>query len=215
MLLPVFRDLIKKPWLTVIEALKISGGQPVTDLAREIGSNYMTVKTHCEDLTKAGYLIRTRLPRIAVGRPEIFYSLSNKADSLFPSAGLGFTLELLDELKLMHGENAPEKLLFQYFQKVHARYAKALEKITSPAGRLAKITAIRNKEGCTCLCENNADSPLQLIEFHNPLQRIFERYPRAASMELRMIESLLGARVTRRELPGGRESTPRVVFEIA
>jgi hypothetical protein len=52
------------------------------------------------------------------------------------------------------------------------------------------------------------------VERHNPLQRIFERYPRAAAMELRMIEQVLGTRVVRREVPGGRETTPRIVFEL-
>ena len=33
-------------------------------------------------------------------------------------------------------------------------------------------------------------------------------------MELRMLERLLGARLTRREIPAGRETTPRVVFEV-
>ena len=56
---------------------------------------------------------------------------------------------------------------------------------------------------------------LCLEEFHNPLQRVFESYPRAAAMEQRMIEQLLGTRVVRRELPGGRTGQPRVVFEVA
>jgi hypothetical protein len=56
---------------------------------------------------------------------------------------------------------------------------------------------------------------LRIEEFHNPLQRVFERYPRVVAMEQRMIEQLLGVRVTRRGLPGGRSGQPRVVFEVA
>jgi len=33
-------------------------------------------------------------------------------------------------------------------------------------------------------------------------------------MELRMIEQLLGTRVTRREIPSGRNAQARVVFEV-
>ena len=213
MLLPVFRDLIKPQWRAVLEALKRSGGMPVSDLARQTGASYMAVKTHCEELTQAGYLIRTRLPRTEVGRPEIFYSLAEKSDALFPSAGLDFTLELLDEVKLMYGENAPDKLLFQYFQTRQDRYAKLLEKFPLAPERADKLAALRQKDGCACQCESGP--PVRLVELHNPLQRIFEHYPRAAAMELRMLEQLLGCRVARRELPGGRESTPRIVFEIS
>jgi len=212
MLLPVFRDLVKPQWRVVLETLKLAGGMPVSDLARETGGSYMAVKTHCEELTKAGYLIRTRLPRTEVGRPEIFYSLSMKADALFPEAGAGFTLDLLEELRQLYGDSAPEKVLFQYFQKRGEQLAKVLGKYQIVAEKAAKLAAIRQKDGCTSLCETE---PLRMTEVHNPLQRIFERFPRAAAMELRMIEQLLGARVLRREEQTGRETPPRIVFEIS
>ena len=215
MLLPVFRDLIKPQWRVVLEELKRSGGMPVSDLSRKTGGSYMTVKTHCEELTKAGYVIRTRLPRVEVGRPEIFYSLAAKSDTLFPEAGVGFTLELLDELKKMYGESGPEKLLFQYFQKRQDQWAKLLEKLSSPAEKAGKLAKLREKEGCACHCECEPGAPIRIVEFHNPLQRVFEHYPRAAAMETRMLEALLGRRLIRRELPGGRESLPHIVFEIS
>lgn len=214
MLLPVFRDLIKPQWRAVIEALKLRGGMPVSEICRKTGGTYMTVKIHCEALAKAGYLVRTRLPRTQVGRPEIFYSLAAKADALFPQAGVDFTLELLDELRLMHGESAPEKLLFQHFAKLAVRLEKQLTNLASPAEKACKLATLREKNGCASRCEQEPGQPIRIVELHNPLQRIFERYPRAAAMELRMIEQVLGTRVVRREVPGGRETTPRIVFEL-
>ncbi len=215
MLLPVFQDLIKPQWRGLLEELKRAGGMPVSDLSRKTGGSYMAVKTHCDDLTKAGYLIRTRLPRTEVGRPEIFYSLSTKCDALFPQAGVDFTLELLDELKQMYGESAPDKLLYQHFQKRFDHLAQALDKLPAPAAKAAKLAALREKEGCASHCECEPGQPLRIVELHNPLQRIFERYPRAAAMELRMMEQLFGTRVLRREVPTGRETPPHVVFEIS
>jgi predicted ArsR family transcriptional regulator len=215
MLLPVFRDLIKPQWLAVLLELKRSGGMSASELARATGSGYMTAKTHCEDLMKAGYVIRTRLPRTAVGRPEILYSLGPKTDALFPQAGLDFTLELLDEVRQMFGESGPEKLLFQYFQKRGDAWAKALEKAGDLPDKAAKLAKLRQKEGYACECVRENDGPLCLVELHNPLQRVLEQYPRAITMEVRMLEGLLGRRVNRRELPGGRDVSPRVVFEIS
>ena len=174
----------------------------------------MAVKTHCEELTKAGYIVRTRLPRTEVGRPEIFYSLATKADALFPQAGADFTLELLEEVRLMFGESAPDKLLFQHFQKQTERLAKPLEKIQLIAEKAVRLAALREKSGCAGFCKQEPGEPIRIVELHNPLQRIFERYPRAAAMELRMLEQVLGSRLVRRELPGGRKTTPCVVFEI-
>lgn len=215
MLLPVFKDLVKPQWRKVIEALKGSGGLSVGELARQCGGSYMAVKTHCEDLTKAGYLIRTRLPRTEVGRPEILYSLAAKADGLFPQAGVDFTLELLDELKRLHGDSAPDKLLFQYFQRRLEILGATQDPLPSLADRVVKLTALREKAGCICRCEFDEGGPIRIVEVHNPLQRVFERYPRAVAMELRMLEQWFGTRVVRRELPGGRDVPPRVVFEIS
>lgn len=212
MLLPVFRDLIRPQWRAVLEELKSSGGMPVADLARKSGGSYMAVKTHCEELTKAGYLVRTRLPRSEVGRPEIFYSLAEKADALFPQAGTAFTLELLEEVRRMFGETAPEKILFQHFQSRFESLATILDKLDSPVEKASKLASLRDKEGCA---SHFASDPPRIIELHNPLLRIFQRYPRAAMMEQRMIEQLLGRKVRRSEESGGREGMPRVTFEIS
>lgn len=214
MLLPVFRDLLKPQWLAVIETLKAHGSLSVADLSRLTGTSYMTLKKSCEELTRTGYLTRTRLPRREVGRPEILYGLAAKADAFFPQAGVDFTLGLLDLLRPMHGENAAEKLLFQYFSSQAAAYEKQLASIADTGARVARLAALREKEGFVCRCEKPDDGPMCLIEFHNPLARVLARYPRAAVMEQRMIEQVLGTRVLRREIPTGRESPPHVVFEI-
>ena len=214
MLLPVFQDLIRPQWRAVLEQLKLSGGLPVSELSRQVDASYMAVKQHCEELKKIGYLDRSRIPRTAVGRPEIFYSLSAKADALFPQAGVGFTLDLLEELKSLLGESTPDKLFFQHFQKLQDKWQLLIGKAPSLEEKVTKLAALREKEGCFVRCEIDPEKGIRIEEFHNPLQRVFERYPRAVAMELRMIEQLLGTRVTRRELGGGRGGQPRVIFEV-
>jgi predicted ArsR family transcriptional regulator len=149
-----------------------------------------------------------------VGRPEIFYRLTDKADALFPQAGVNFTLGLLEELKAHYGESFPDKLLFQYFEKQQAVWARRLEKCQSLVEKATKLAALRVKDGCFGQCKYDPDAGFRMEEYHNPLQRIFECYPRAVAMELRMLEQLLGTRVTRREMPGSGSVPPRVVFEI-
>lgn len=214
MLLPVFQDLIKPQWRAVLEALKHSGGLPVTDLARLVDASYMAVKQHCEDLKGLGYLDRSRVPRTVVGRPEIFYSLSAKADALFPQAGVSFTLDLLDALKAQLGESTPDKLFFQHFQKQQEKWQALLTNAQSLLDKATILAALREKDGCHVRCTVDPANGVSIEEFHNPLQRVFERYPRAVAMEHRMIEHLLGTRVNRRELSGGRNGQPRVVFDV-
>lgn len=213
MLLPVFRDLVKPQWRVVLEALKVSGGLPVSELARKGDASYMAVKQHCEELKALGYLDRARVPRTVVGRPEIFYSLSSKADALFPEAGVSFTLELLDELKALYGESMPDKVLFQYFQKLGDRWTRELGKFDSFDKRIAAVVALRETEGYQSVLRKEEDR-WEVEEYHNPLRRVLEAYPRGVTMELRILESLLGVRLSRREIPGGRSGQPKVIFEI-
>ncbi len=214
MFLPAFQDLIKPQWRLVLEELKRSGSLPVSELSRLLAASYMTVKQHCDELYKLGYLIRTRMPRTAVGRPEIYYGLSTKADELFPQAGVSFTLDLLEEVKQLHGETAPERVFFQYFQRQYDKWVQPLAKFLTTGEKLNKLAAMRSQIGCVSSYKQTEDGLLTLEELHNPLQRVFEKYPRTVLMEQKMLEQLLGVSILRRELKSGREGLPRVIFEI-
>ena len=122
---------------------------------------------------------------------------------------------MLEGLKALFGENAPDKLFFQHFQKLQEKWQALLSKAQSIGKKADKLASLRGKEGCLVRCVQDPEGGLRIEEFHNPLQRVFERYPRAVVMEQRMIEHLLGTRVTRREIPGGRNGQPQVVFEVA
>jgi len=215
MLQPPFQDLIKPQWRTVLEALKRHGELPISELAKLNKVSYMGAKAHCEALTKAGYLLRTRLPRAEVGRPEILYSLSEKADALFVRIGVEFTLGLLEDTKRIFGESTPDKLLFQHFQRLQQLWATELEGLSEPVERASRLAKLRSKAGYdSTLRKATTKAPAHLLETHNPLQEIFRHYPRAATMELRMLEELLGCRLQRREVETGRAAAPHVRFEL-
>lgn len=222
MLLPALKDLIKPQWLAVLEALKELGEMTVGDLAKRNKLSYMGAKSHCEALMKAGYLVRTRLPRSEVGRPEILYSLSEKADCLFTQAGPEFTLGLLEETQRIFGKSTPDKLLFQYFTRLQKHWEAELMGIDERAQRAAKLAKLRSKSGYGSIYKapdieingEPAHLPAHLLEIHHPLQSIFEHYPMAIKMELRMLEELIGCKLKRVEVDTGRKAAPHVRFEL-
>lgn len=209
---PAVHDLVKPQWLAVLAQLKTSGGMTVPDLCRDKGGSYMTIKAHCDELTERGYLVRTRLPRGGTGRPEILYSLSARADALFAEPGASFSLELLAEARALFGDIAPERMLHQWFQKRADVWKTALDGKTDLAGRAVRLAALRTADGWHSACESD---PLRLIDYHHPLQRIFDVHPRAIVIEHRMLEALLGVKVRRREQSGGREGMPVIVYEFS
>ncbi len=214
MLLPVFQDLIKPRLRKVLEELKTSGALPVSELSRRLDASYMAVKQQCEELKRIGYLGRRRVARTEVGRPEIFYYLTEIADGLFPQAGMSFTLELLDSLKVLYGESFADKLLFQYFEKQQTDWQKRLGKFPTIVERTQKFLTQRAKDGYLMRWEYDVISGFKIEVYHNPLQRIFDQYPRTITMEHRMLEQVIGCRILRREAPVAATSTTKVILEI-
>lgn len=198
-----FHDLLKPQWLVTLTELKITGGMAVSELSKRLGASYMTIKQHCEDLTKLGYLSRSRVPRTEIGRPEIFYRLSEKADALFPSVPPDFTLEMFDQIQGLFGDTAPEKLLFQYFQNLESLWKMRLEKCASTLQRAQLFVKLREKDGLFIRCiQDSGSGTIVLREFHHPLMPVFEKFPRTIPMEQRAIEAAMGCRVVRQEIDG-------------
>lgn len=216
MFLPAFHDLLKPQWLAALSELKLAGGMAVSELSCTLGSSYMTVKQHCEDLTRLGYLKRTRVPRTEIGRPEIFYRLSEKADALFPGIPADFTIEILEQVQRMFGENAPDRMLFQYFQEQGESWKASLSKGTTLLYKAQLFAKIRSKDGLFMKClREESNSKIILREFHHPLKAIFTKFPRAEAMELRAMEEGLGVKIARKPqvLPG--DQLGHVDFEFS
>lgn len=215
MFLPGYKDLVKPQWIAVIEELKLAGHLPVTELAARIEVSYMSAKQYCEELLKRGYLERTRAPRREIGRPEVFYRLSPKADLLFPQAGVGFSLDLLDHMRSLFGDSAPERLIYQYFERLRERWQPRLAKARSLVEKATLLAGLREQSGCFARCKYDPARGFRIEEYHHPLRAVFERYPRAIGMELRMLEGLLGTRVVRKEIGGGPHGPARVDYEVS
>lgn len=215
MFLPGFRDLVKEGWVKILDELKVAGGLPVPELSRRLGGSYMGMKDQCDRLVKLGYVERWRLPRQEVGRPEIMYRLTAKADAMFPQAGVSLSLELLEAARGLFGDTAPERLLMQYFGQLRERWRPKLSKTKSLVERATMLSDLREKEGCFGRCKYDAIRGFRMEEYHHPLHAVFAVYPGAVTLELRMMEELLGTRIVRKEIPGGRGGPARVDYEVA
>jgi len=208
------RDIARPTYAEILEALKRSDGMAVSELAKELKMSYMGVKQHCVNLEKKGYLKTWRVPRTQVGRPEKLYRLTEACEELFPQAGPALTLNLLQGVKQLYGESAPEKMLFHHFEEQRQRLASKLKSAESLAERATKLAELRDAEGCFSRCTYDAQSGLKIEEYHHPMTPVYAEYPNAIRMEVQMMEQLLGSRVDRKEEEGGKGRL-RVVYEVA
>jgi len=185
----------------------------VPELAKKIGMSYMGTKQHCEKLEACGYVERRRIPRTQVGRPEISYRLTEKADVLFPYAGVEVLVEVLEAAGSLFGETAPEKLMHRYLLARRDEWRPMVEKAGDLVGRAKRLVALRAKSGCLSRYLED-EGGVRIEEFHHPLRPVFDRWPALRGVDTRMMEELLGTRLLRREFEGSVGEAPRVDYEF-
>ena len=208
------RDIARPTYADILEALKRSDGMAVSELAKELKMSYMGVKQHCVNLEKKGYLKTWRVPRTQVGRPEKLYRLTEACNDLFPQAGASLTLNLLQGVKQLYGESAPEKMLFHHFEDQRQRWGERMKGISSLAEKATRLAELRDSEGCFSKCTYEANEGLRIEEYHHPMSPIYEVYPNAVRMEVQMMEQLLGTRMARKNIDAGK-GRELIIYDIS
>jgi len=170
----------------------------VNELVEKMKMSYMGIKQHCLTLHRDGYLDTWRRPQ-KMGRPEMVYRLTRRTHDLFPTDSNQFTLELLKSIQEIYGPNAPEKLLYNVFEKKTAAL-KAKVKGETLAERAKWLARVRDGEGYMAQFTTSEEGGPQILECHSPIMNLIEQYPIIARLEQDLFEALLGARVRREML---------------
>ncbi|MBV9488157.1 MAG: winged helix-turn-helix transcriptional regulator [Verrucomicrobia bacterium] len=188
-------EIGKAQRLKIIHALKRTQGLSIAELTERMNLSYMGVKQHCEELERQGVVDTWRRPK-GVGRPELVYRLTRRAQSYFPQAGQAVTIELLEASKRLYGPTAPEKLLFALFTIKAERYVTKISAHDLP-GRLVALAKLREEEGF--LSEATCEPVLALVDYHCPITELVEAFPLVRRLEKEMLERVLGVTVERAE----------------
>src|SRR5436853_4366992 len=183
--------------LEIVNALKRSRGLSVNELVDRMRMSYMGIKQHCLTLQRDGYLDTWRRPQ-KMGRPEMVYRLTRRSHDLLPTDSNEFTLELLNSIGEIYGANAPEKLLYNLFEKRTAALKAKVkgENVTERAKGLAKV---RDGEGYMSQFLPSEKEGPQILECHSPIFNLIEKYPIIGRLEQDMFEAVLGTSVRREE----------------
>src|ERR1041385_5275427 len=183
--------------LEILNSLKRTKGMSVNELVDKMGMSYMGIKQHCLTLQRDGYLDTWRRPQ-RMGRPEMVYRLTRRSHDLFPADSNHVTLELLNAAKDIYGANAPEKLLYNVFEK-RTEALKAKVKGETVAERAKSLAKARDSEGYMAEFRPSEKDGPQILECHSPVMNLLEKYPIIGRLEQEMFEAVLGTPVRREE----------------
>lgn len=207
----ILRHLFHSPVVEIIHHLKHSQGMTVRELAEKMSMSYMGVKQHCTEMEKNGYLDSFRRP-VPHGRPEKLYRLTVKLDPLFPLASCEMILELLAQAERNFGPAASQKLLHSWFQTKAEGWRLKLKNETSIENKAIVLARLRSADGHMCIVESSQSGALRLVDYHQPLAPLLQKYPDLAEIECEVLERLLGKPVEReiQEFSGLKQ----VIFKI-
>jgi predicted ArsR family transcriptional regulator len=184
--------------LEILNTLKRTRGLSVNQLVARMKMSYMGIKQHCLTLERDGYLDTWRRPQ-KMGRPEMVYRLTRRSHALFQADSNSFTLELLQSIEEIHGVNAPEKLLYNIYER-KTNGLKERVKGNSTEERAKSLAAIRDEEGYMAQFVNEpTEGGPQILECHSPIMNLVDRYDIIGRLEEDMFEKLLETPVRREE----------------
>lgn len=184
--------------LEILNTLKRTRGLSVNQLVARMNMSYMGIKQHCLTLERDGYLDTWRRPQ-KMGRPEMVYRLTRRSHGLFQADSNAFTIELLQSIQDIHGPSAPEKLLYNMFERKTEELREKVKGETVEE-RAKSLSTARDGEGyMSQYVSTPGEGGPQILECHSPIMNLVERHKCIGKFEQDMFEKLLQTPVRREE----------------
>ena len=195
--------------------LKRRGHARADDLAKGLDLTPMAVRQHLYQLRDDGAVVCCSRPS-GRGRPAKHWELTKKADVYFPDTHRELSLDLIESIKAVMGNDALDKLVTHRTAKQEARYRAALASCDkSLKCKLDIIARERSREGYMAEVQEAEDGGLLLLENHCPICEAAKACSGLCRKELDLFRDLIGpgGTVEREEhmLKGARRCAYRVV----
>jgi predicted ArsR family transcriptional regulator len=177
--------------------LKRNGEMTVAQLCGLLGITEMAVRRHLASLQHEG-LVESKTVKQTRGRPTNRYSLSAKASGLFPS---GFQALAGDLLDMVHEERG-HKGVMEFLSHRNDRIAKRLKARMADKNlgdRVAEVAKIFTEDGYMTEWEKLPDGNFLIYQHNCALHDLANQYRQVCVLEPKLIEVLLGAKVTRQQ----------------
>ncbi|WP_336687403.1 metalloregulator ArsR/SmtB family transcription factor [Chryseobacterium bernardetii] len=151
----------------ILMFLKTRGEATSLLIAEELSVTKEGARKHLLNLAEAG-LIEPTMKSEGVGRPSTYYTLTDKGLAQFPDTHAEVTVQLLQSVKNLLGENALDLLITDREKNTYERYQKALSKTKTLEQRLQVLAEARSKEGYMAEWKKEGKEYF-LIENHCPI----------------------------------------------
>jgi len=183
----------------VLYALRRRGQASADDIARQLDMTVSGARQHLAALVDEGFAEATEMPRPPGqrGRAQLAYTVTDRADALFPKAYGELTNELLGYAA--ESDSGLVDTLFARRRDERIRHAtERLARRRSLKSKVAELTRILDDDGYLATFEEPAPGVFRIIEHNCAIWAVAQRYGQACTSELDFIRAALpGAHVER------------------
>jgi len=175
----------------ILRLLKQQGPSDSEALAAQLGISAMAVRQHLYAL-HAQNLVTYQEEQRPIGRPAKMWGLTPAAESHFPDAHEGLTVNLLNAVEQTFGEQGVKRVVLQCTQQQIETYRSLIPARASLQNRLKKLITLRNEEGYMAEVQRQPDGSFLLIENHCPICAAANTCPKLCDAEIEVFRAILG-----------------------
>lgn len=193
----------------ILTNLKINSGMTVDELAGELDITPMGVRQHLALMEREELVIKEKNRR-PIGRPNFKYSLTDKAEDLFPKSYDDFVTGILRDMIDLDGENKVKAI----FEARKRRIYNALQnrfgqkKLTDRVNALSKY--LNENDHFSVVCKEKRN--IILTKYNCPLLMISKEFPHLCRCEQSLYQELLGADVLIDRSQAGGDKSCRFII---
>jgi predicted ArsR family transcriptional regulator len=181
----------------VLFLLKTRGPQTAQKLAELLDLTSMGARRQLESAQEKG-LVAFEDVADKVGRPSRRWHLTEAGHARFPDRHADLTLQMIQQVRSLFGEEGMDKLIAARERESEAVYRAALDAVAPPApsdalaGRVEALARARDAEGYMAETEVQQDGSLLLIENHCPICAAATSCQGFCRSELQVFQRVLG-----------------------
>jgi predicted ArsR family transcriptional regulator len=197
----------------ILQLLKTQGALTAKTLANELGLTTMGIRQHVQALEESGDVVY-KDEKAVRGRPTRYWSLTEKSNDHFANRHDELTVQLIDSVIAVFGDDGLEKLIADREETSMRAYRLTLADKYGVEEKLATLAKLRCDEGYMATVAIEEDC-YWLLENHCPICAAATKCINFCRSELHLFQSLLNdvATVTREEhiVEGARRCAYKVV----
>lgn len=181
---------------SIVLFIKKNKDVTVSELCDYLKITSMAVRRHLNVLQSDGLIDAELVRSHGRGRPFYKYRLTHKAENLFPSGFQNLAMDLLDAVYEQSGHEGVLNLLNIRNKKRLSTLSPRLED-KNLQERVREVSRIFSEDGYMTEWESLPDGNFFIFQRHCAVHDVAQKYRQVCALEPKLMESLLGVKVTR------------------